>query len=129
MADIANVLQADKPEGSSQVVLFIPGKDRDGQEIDQEYWVQQALRVVGQAFRGGTAFPPGRGVWRDDERGGKLLFETTVMIVSFVNPAALTDASLLSLKAFLLRLGSEGKQGEVGLVIDGVYYGFTRFEE
>lgn len=116
MAEIANILQADKPEGNSQVVLFIPSKDRDGQEIDQEYWVHEGLRVVGQAFRGGTAFPPGRGVWRDDERG-ELLFETTV---SFVNPADLTDAAVLSLKAFLLRLGREGKQGEVGVVIDGV---------
>jgi hypothetical protein len=129
MAEIANILKADKPEGNSQVVLFIPSKDRDGQEIDQEYWVHEGLRVVGQAFRGGTAFPPGRGVWRDDERGGELLFETTVMILSFVNPADLTDAAVLSLKAFLLRLGREGKQGEVGVVIDGVYYGFTRFEE
>ena len=74
-------------------------------------------------------FPPGKGVWRDDERGGELLFETTVMILSFVNPVDLTDKAVLSLKAFLLRLGREGNQGEVGLVIDGVYYAFTRFKE
>jgi hypothetical protein len=129
MAEIANILQADKPAGSSQVVLFIPSKDRDGQEIDQEYWVDEGLRVVGRAFRGGTAFPPGKGVWRDDERGGQLLFETTVMILSFVNPDDLTDETVLNLKAFLLRLGREAKQGEVGVVIDGVYDGFTRFKE
>jgi hypothetical protein len=51
------------------------------------------------------------------------------MILSFVNPVDLTDKAVLSLKAFLLRLGREGNQGEVGLVIDGVYYGFTRFKE
>ena len=129
MAEIADILLADKPEGSSQVVLFIPSKDRQGKQIDQGYWVDEGLRVVGQAFRGGTAFPPGKGVWRDDERGGELLFETTVMILSFVNPVDLTDKAVLSLKAFLLRLGREGNQGEVGLVIDGVYYGFTRFKE
>ena len=60
-------------------------------------------------------------------RGSALLFETTVMILSFVNPADLTDAAVLSLKSFLLRLGIEAKQGEVGVAIDGVYYGFTRF--
>ena len=129
MAEIADILLADKPEGSSQVVLFIPSKDREGKQIDQAYWVDEGLRVVGQAFRGGTAFPPGKGVWRDDERGGELLFETTVMILSFVNPVNLTDKAVLSLKVFLLRLGREGNQGEVGLVIDGVYYGFTRFKE
>jgi len=50
-----------------------------------------------------------------------------VMILSFVNPSDLTDAAVLSLKSFLLRLGIEAKQGEVGVAIDGVYYGFTRF--
>jgi len=129
MTEIADVLQADKPVGSSQVVLFIPSKDRDGQAIDQEYWVNEGLCVVGQAFRGGTAFPPGKGVWRDAERSGQLLFETTVMILSFVNPVDLTEANILSLKAFLWRLGREAKQGEVGVVVDGIYYGFTRFEE
>ena len=49
------------------------------------------------------------------------------MIVSFVNPADLIDAAVLRLKTFLLRPGMEAKQGEVGVVIDGVYYGFTRF--
>jgi len=127
VAEIADILQADKPEGSSQVVLFVPSKNRDGDDIDQDYWVDEGLRIIGQAFRGGTAFPPGRGVWRDDERGGAPLFETTVMILSFVNPADLTDAAVLSLKSFLLRLGIEAKQGEVGVAIDGVYYGFTRF--
>lgn len=115
MAEIADILQADKPEGSSQIVLFIPSRDRGDREVDQEYWVHEGLRVVGQAFRGGTSFPPGRGVWRDDERGGDLLFETTVMILSFVNPADLTDAAVQSLKTFLFRLGREGKQGEVGV--------------
>lgn len=129
MVEIAQVLQAEKPAGSSQIVLFIPALDRDGQEIAQAYWVDEGLRVVGQAFRGGTAFPPGKGVWRDDERGGQLLFEATVMILSFVNPADLTETALLNLRAFLWRLGKDGRQGEVGVVIDGVYYGFTKFEE
>ncbi len=103
MVEIAQVLQAEKPAGSAQVVLFIPALDRDGQAIDQQYWpavlassvgqqcwVDEGLRAVGQAFGGGTAFPPGKGVWRDDERGGQLLFEATVMILSFANPADLT---------------------------------------
>ena len=87
------------------------------------------MRVVGQLFRGGTAFPPGKGVWRDDVRGGQLLFETTVMILSFADPNDLTQFTLLELKKFLMRLGRETNQGEVGVVIDGIYYGFTQFKE
>ncbi|MCZ6679815.1 MAG: hypothetical protein O7E52_21495 [Candidatus Poribacteria bacterium] len=129
MTDIANILRADTPSGSSQVILFIPSKDREGKEVDQESWVDEGLSVVGRLFRGGTAFPPGKGVWRNDAQGGQLLFETTVMILSFVEPNDLTDFALLQLKAFLLRLGREANQGEVGVVIDGIYYGFTQFEE
>ena len=87
----------------------------------------KGLSVVGQFFRGGTAFPPGKGVWRDDLRGGQLLFETTVMVLSFADPNDLTEFALLELKAFLMRLGRETNQGEVGVVIDGIYYGFTQF--
>ena len=87
------------------------------------------MRVVGQLFRGGTAFPPGKGVWRDDVRGGQLLFETTVMILSFADPNGLTEFTLLELKKFLMRLGRETNKGEVGVVIDGIYYGFTQFKE
>ena len=122
-------MQADTPSGSSQVILFIPSKDRDGHEIDQAYWVDEGLRVVGQLFRGGTDFPPGKGVWRDDVRGGQLLFEATVMILSFADPNDLTEFTLLELKKFLMRLGRETNQGEVGVVIDGIYYGFTQFKE
>jgi hypothetical protein len=129
MTDIAHTLQADTPIGTSQIVCFIPATDRNGQTIDQDYWVDEALTVLGQLFRGATAFPPGKGVWRDDERGGELLFEPTVMVLSYANPADLTDAALLRLRSFLLRLGREANQGEVGLVIDGTYYGFTQFVE
>ena len=127
MAEIANILQADTPSGSSQVILFIPSKDRAGHEVDQVYWVDESLSVIGRLFRGGTAFPPGKGVWRDDVRGGQLLFETTVMVLSFADPNDLTEFALLELREFLMRLGRETNQGEVGVVIDGIYYGFTQF--
>ncbi len=66
---------------------------------------------------------------RDDERGGQLMFEATVMILSFANSADLTETALLNLRGFLWRLGKAGRQGEVGVVIDSVYYGFTKYEE
>ena len=129
MVDIASVLQADMPTGASQVVCFIPASDRNGQMIAQDYWVDETLTVLGRLFRGATAFPPGKGVWRDDERGGELLFEATVMVLSYASPADLTNSALLTLRSFLLRMGRDAEQGEVGLVVEGTYYGFTRFVE
>ena len=43
--------------------------------IDQGYWVDGSLKAVGTLIGGSTAYPQGKGVWRDDAQGGKLLFD------------------------------------------------------
>jgi hypothetical protein len=57
------------------IVLFVPSTDRDGREINHDYWVTTALATFGILFRGATAYPRARGVWRDDEREGELRYE------------------------------------------------------
>jgi hypothetical protein len=79
MPDFAGALGASKA-ASTLLVLFLPSKDRTDKPIDQEYCVGQALRVLGTLFGGATAFPQGKGVWRDDARSGKLLFDEPVVI-------------------------------------------------
>jgi hypothetical protein len=61
------------PVGALLLVIFVPSRDQDGQLVDQEYWVDEILTTLGTLFRGATAYPRGRGVWRDDARGGTLL--------------------------------------------------------
>jgi len=64
--------------------------------------------MLGLLFRGATAFPPSRGVWRDDERGGELLFDDTRMVLSYVAEGLLEDPRLLDqLRGFLCRLGRD----------------------
>jgi hypothetical protein len=126
--NIGRTLGATHPVGAAQVVVFIPDHSRDGASIDQPYWVDQALNVMGNLFRGATAFPPGRGVWRDDEAGGRLLKEQTVMVVSYVAPKLLTTPALKSLREFLHHFGRETRQGEVGIVINSKYYGISRYD-
>ena len=126
--NIKRTLGATYPVGASQVVLFIPDRNREDTPIDQQYWVDEALNAMGEIFRGATAFPPGRGVWRDDEAGGTLLKEQTVMVVSYVDRKLLTGPSLRSLREFLHRFGREARQGEVGIVIDSKYYGISRYD-
>lgn len=126
--NIKRTLGATHPVGASQVVLFIPDRNREDALIDQQYWVDEALNVMGTIFRGATAFPPGRGVWRDDEVGGRLLKEQTVMVVSYVDLKLLTVATLRSLRGFLHRFGREARQGEVGIVVDSKYYGISRYD-
>src|SRR3972149_1140413 len=77
------------PFGASRaadlLVLYIPSHDRDGQPIDQDVWVERALNFLGTTFHGATAFPKARGVWRDDERGGRLVFDEPVIVQCYTN--------------------------------------------
>ena len=128
MPDIHEILGARLPAGTLQITVFIPSVDREHRSIAQEIWAEECLRTLGVLFRGATAFPPGRGVWRDDSQDGHLVFDDTVLITSYVDPEALTDEALTQLREFLHRLGREANQGEVGAVIGGSYYGITEFD-
>ena len=123
-------LGAGPPAGVEAVTLFIPSVDRDGGAIEQSYWVEAALETFGRLFRGATAFPPGRGVWRDDDNGGELVYDDTQMVTSWVARDILTDPAVLNdLKNFLWKMGRQANQGEIGIVIDGTYFGIVEYEE
>src|SRR5947209_8529779 len=113
MAEFASKLGASK-SASTLLVLFIPSHDRAGQPIDQNFWVGEALGVLGELFGGATAFPQGRGVWRDDAQGGRLLFDEPVVIQCYT-AAELIEQRTDRLREFLVRLGTEARQGAVGL--------------
>jgi hypothetical protein len=119
MPDFAKVLGASKG-ASTLLVLFIPSKDRSDHDIDQRYWVEEALTAFGTLFGGATAFPQGKGVWRDDAQGGKLLFDEPVIIQCYASEQAI-EKRAAELKAFLYRMGREARQGAIGLVIDRDY--------
>ena len=109
MPDFAKMLGASRG-ASTLLVLFIPSKDRSGEAIDQQYWVDEALSALGTLFGGTTAFPQGRGVWRDDAQGGQLLFDEPVVVQCYTNEQAI-EGRAAELKAFLHRMGREAKQG------------------
>ncbi|MBI1833052.1 MAG: hypothetical protein HYR84_16550 [Planctomycetes bacterium] len=117
------------PVGTSLLVVFIPSKDRDGKPVDQDHWVDEVLKTLGTLYRGSTAYPRGRGVWRDDERGGPLIVEEPVIVFSYVAETAMTVASLEALYKTLSRMGRATNQGEIGMVLDGRYYGITTYAE
>ncbi len=85
------------------------------------------LTTLGRVFRGATAYPRGRGVWRDDARAGELIKEEPNIVFSYAAAEALTVEALTELYRTLSRMGREANQGEVGVVIDGKYYGITDY--
>lgn len=119
MPDFAGALGASKA-ASTLLVLFIPSKDRSNKRIDQKYWVGETLEVLGGLFGGATAFPQGKGVWRDDAQGGKLLFDEPVVIQCYTSERAI-EQHAAALRDFLHRMGREARQGAIGLVIDRDY--------
>ncbi|NOY24314.1 MAG: hypothetical protein GXP62_00430 [Oligoflexia bacterium] len=127
MPDLHTSLGAGPPAGAIQITMFIPSVDRDHAPIDQLRWRDEALKTLGLLFRGATAFPPGRGVWRDDQTG-ELVFDDTVMVTSYVPGDALAGSAVAELRAFLHRMGREAKQGEIGVVFDDRYYGITDYD-
>jgi hypothetical protein len=129
MRELHALLGSQVAVGTTQVTLFIPSVDRDGEPIDQRMWAKRALTTLALLFRGATAFPPGRGAWRDDERAGKLVFDDTALVTSYFDARCLTRPALSELRAFLHWLGREARQGEVGVVIGSRYHGITEFDE
>jgi hypothetical protein len=114
-----DVLGAQK-SATTILVLFIPSIDRFEDPIDQDFWVTEGLSVLGRYFGGATAFPQGRGVWRDDERGGQLIYDAPVVVQCYTNETDLKTYAE-ELREFLTRMGQEARQGAVGLVIDRDY--------
>ncbi len=113
------------------VVLFIPSVERDGKTpVDQERWVTDALAMFGAVYGGATAYPRARGVWRDDERAGTLVFDEPVVVHCYTTPKdAQSQVKLKKLAAFCRRMGRETHQGEIGLVIADRYYAIRNFKE
>lgn len=120
MPDFAGALGASKA-ASALLVLFIPSKDRHNRAIDQPYWVEEALNTLGTLFGGATAFPQGRGIWRDDAQSGVLLFDEPVVIQCYTSEHVIEN-KIFTLSDFLHRMGREAHQGAVGLVIAGEYF-------
>jgi hypothetical protein len=105
---------------ASLLVLFIPSVDRYSRPVGQDTWVKRALETLGSCFGGATAFPKAVGVWRDDERGGELVFDEPVIINCYTSEEALEE-HVETLRVFLTEMGTETNQGAVGLVIDRDY--------
>lgn len=119
MAEAIEMPGVSKAE-STLLVLFIASVDRFLKPIDQSKWETAALEVLGTNFGGATAFPKGRGVWRDDQQGGKLIYDDTVIIHCYTSMDAL-ERSVNQLHDFLVKMGRETNQGAVGFVVDRTY--------
>lgn len=105
------------------IVLFVPSVDRDSQPIEQESWTTRSLELLGGLFGGATAFPKARGVWRDDQRGGRLVWDEPVIVHCYAAHDEVQAPTIqVAVGDFCAEMCRATNQGEVGLVIDNVYH-------
>jgi hypothetical protein len=69
-------------------------------------------------------FLRGRGVWRDDAREARLVFDEPTVVQCY-STEALVDEHLEVLRDFLVQMGRTTNQGAVRIVIDREYYEIT----
>jgi hypothetical protein len=76
-AGVAKALGATQALGTVHLMVFVPSADKDGRKWKGPPWTRPTLEILGRLFRGATAYPKGLGVWRNDQAGGKLVFDDT----------------------------------------------------
>lgn len=112
------------------VQIFVPEvtRDEDPIPLGQQYWIDAWLELLGRSFGGATALPASKGVWYDVERDS-LQAEQTVMVFSYADDNMFTDQVADMIGALMRRMGREGKQGAVGILIDNVYTSIEDYSE
>jgi hypothetical protein len=84
---------------------------------------------MGKLYGGATGFPNLRGIWRDDEGGGKLLDDEPIMIQSLAKRADVeNEEKLEELAQFLKLMGKKTKQGAVAVVFNNAIHFITKFD-
>src|SRR5437660_11771177 len=83
--DLGTALGADGGISTQCFTVYIPNKDRNGQDIgNQRKWVLEAIRLLSEINGGATAMPPVEGGWLDDQ--GEIIWENPVVVYSFIKP-------------------------------------------
>lgn len=124
----AKILGSDVELGNVLFILFIPSKDKNGKDLnDVELWTSAAGDTLTEIFGGATEMPPAKGKWYNDETE-KVIPESVVLIHSYASEAKANDENRINaLALFLHRMGRETNQGEVAVVIDGVFHRIRKF--
>lgn len=108
--------------------IFVPSMQRDGTPLDHEKWRRDTIHLMSSLFGGATAVQ-GFGGWLDEERGNKVKSEAISIVVSFITASELTEKKKEGLKKYLHKMGREAKQGEIGYLLNGIFYRLRNFED
>ena len=125
--DLANLLGAHQGVSHQVLTLYIPDKDRHGNEIGtQRKWVLEAAHLLALIGGGVTIMPPTEGGWFD-EQNQVIIWERPVIVYTYIKPDKFVE-HLSQLREFLHRMGRETNQGEIVVEFDEHFYRTTQYD-
>ncbi len=126
--DLRAALGAEEEESFQVLALYIPDRDRDGEELgNQRRWVLEGAELLARIGGGVTIEPPAEGGWLDDERG-VIVWERPVRMFTYLKTDRF-EALVPELRSFLHRLGRETRQGEVAVEFDHRFLRIRSYDE
>lgn len=134
--DLVKIIGALKEPSMQQLTLYIPSKDKDGEEIKHlQKWIKEAQKILTIIGEGSTTMPPADGTWLrekavdsiDELKDEDMLWEKTTIIYTHIS-ADRFGKNLKSLGEFLHRFGREANQGEVVFEFDGKFHRIQEYD-
>jgi len=124
--DLTSALGADGGVSQQCFSVYIPNKDKNGNEIgDQRRWVLDARQLLCEINDGASVMPPIEGGWTNDN--GAVIWENPVVVYSHVKIEKFI-ASLPKLRSFLHRMGRDTIQGEVVFEFGDQFFRIRTFD-
>jgi hypothetical protein len=117
--DIAEVFGSSESR-TQRFSVYIPNKDRNGESVPQEQWIDEALKLLSRICGGATEMPPVRGAWLNPETQN-LVIEEPVLVYSFIDPEPFYK-HINEIVDFVRRVGTETNQGQMAIEFDGVLH-------
>ncbi len=137
--NISEALGAEHGPSSQILALYIPNKDKEGEEIEHhEMWVKRGLKVLSIIGGGATAIPPADGTWLDPDKREKILdpaqlkdedlvWEKTTFMYTYIDADRFLE-NAEHLRRFLHDFGRETKQGEVVFEFDEEFFRIQKYD-
>jgi hypothetical protein len=117
--NIAEVFGASSAR-EQRFAVYIPNKDKDGNSVEQNKWIEKTLRLLSEICGGATAMPPIRGAWLN-EKSGALVVEEPVLVYTFIEPEEFARR-MNEVVRLVHDIGKETRQGQMAIEFNQTFY-------
>jgi hypothetical protein len=123
--NLIEALGAAEAATQDRITIYVPSRDRNGNPVVFEPWVERVLDFLSQVGGGATRMPA-QGAWRNPDTGA-LIIEEVTLVYSYVDGDALA-ARLTGLRQLMHAMGRALDQGEVAIEVNENFYKIRNFD-